>query len=82
MGDVLRVDMAIDSGFPNGRPILGGTNREQADVTDVLLSLLLTRQLSGVADGVNYNDATFLNESPWLATPWRGSDQGHGKTTP
>jgi len=82
VGDVLRVDMAIDSGFPNGRPILGGTNREQADVTDVLLSLLLTRQLSGVADGVNYNDATFLNESPWLATPWRGSDQGHGKTTP
>jgi hypothetical protein len=79
-GDVLRVDLASDSSFPNGRPLVGGTNREQADVTDVLLSLILTRQLSGVSDGVNHNDAVFLNESPWLALPWRGSDQGHGKT--
>jgi hypothetical protein len=78
-GDVLRVDMASDSSFPNGRPIAGGTNREQADVTDVLLSLILTKQLSGVSDGVGHNDATFLTESPWLALPWRGSDQGHGK---
>jgi hypothetical protein len=81
-GDVLRVDMAIDSAFPNGRPFIGGTNREQADVTDVLLSLILTKQLSGVSDGVDYNDATYLTRSPWLALPWRGSDQGHGKTTP
>jgi hypothetical protein len=81
-GDVLRVDLATDSGFPNGRPIVGGTNKEQADVTDVLLSLILTKKLSGVSDGVNYNDATFLTETPWLALPWRGSDQGHGKTTP
>lgn len=81
-GDVLRVDMATDSSFPNGRPIAGGTNKEQADVTDVLLSLILTGQLSGVSDGVNHNDATFLNESPWLALPWRGSDQGHGKPAP
>lgn len=81
-GDVLRVDLATDSSFPNGRPIAGGTNKEQADVTDVLLSLVLTRQLSGVSDGVNSNDATFLNETPWLALPWRGSDQGHGKPAP
>lgn len=81
-GDVLRVDMAADSGFPNGRPIAGGTNKEQADVTDVLLSLILTKQLSGVADGVNNNDKVFLTETPWLALPWRGSDQGHGKPTP
>jgi hypothetical protein len=80
-GDVLRIDLATDSSFPNGRPILGGTNREQADVTDVLLSLILTKQLSGVSDGVNHNDKTFLNETPWLALPWRGSDQGHGKPT-
>ncbi|MFT3706993.1 MAG: DUF4331 domain-containing protein [Archangium sp.] len=81
-GDVLRVDLATDSGFPNGRPIAGGTNHEQADVTDVLLSLILTKQLSGVSDGVNHNDATYLNETPWLALPWRGSDQGHGKPAP
>ncbi len=81
-GDVLRVDLATDSSFPNGRPIAGGTNKEQADVTDVLLSLVLTRQLSGVSDGVNYNDKVFLNESPWLALPWEGASQGHGKTTP
>jgi hypothetical protein len=77
-GDVLRVDLATDSAFPNGRPIFGGTNRE-ADVTDVLLSLILTRKTSGVSDGVNNNDATYLTETPWLALPWRGSDQGHGK---
>jgi Domain of unknown function (DUF4331) len=81
-GDVLRVDLAIDSGFPNGRPIVGGTSKEQADVSDVLLSLILTRKLSGVSDGVDHNDAIFLDESPWLALPWRGSDQGHGKPTP
>jgi hypothetical protein len=81
-GDVLRVDLAADSSFPNGRPIAGGTDHEQADVTDVLLSLILTKQLSGVSDGVNHNDATYLTESPWLALPWRGSDQGHGKIAP
>src|SRR6185295_537368 len=64
IGDVLRVDMAVDSGFPNGRPLVGGTNVEQADVTDVLLSLLLTRNLSGVSDGVNHNDANYLTQSP------------------
>jgi Domain of unknown function (DUF4331) len=81
-GDVLRVDLASDSSFPNGRPLVGGTKREQADVTDVLLSLILTKQLSGVSDGVNSNDATYLNGTPWLALPWRGSDQGHGKPAP
>ena len=81
-GDVLRVDLASDSSFPNGRPLAGGTNHEQADVTDVLLSLILTKQLSGVSDGVNHNDATYLTGTPWLALPWRGSDQGHGKPAP
>jgi hypothetical protein len=79
VGDVLRVDMAVDSSFPNGRPIAGGTNVEQADVTDVLLSLLLTKNLSGVSDGVNHNDKVFLDRSPWLALPWRGLDEGHGR---
>jgi len=84
IGDVLRVDMAADPGFPNGRPIPGGSaaNREQADVTDVLLSLILTKQLSGVSDGVDYNDKPYLTGTPWLALPWAGDTQGHGKTTP
>ena len=81
-GDVLRVDLATDSAFPNGRPILPRTDREQADVTDVLLSLLLSKGQVAVSDGVDHNDATFLNEFPFLALPWQGFDQGHGKTTP
>jgi hypothetical protein len=81
-GDVLRVDMATDSAFPNGRPLLPGTNREQADVTDVLLSLLLTKLQVPISDGVDHNDATFLSEFPFLALPWQGFDQGHGKPTP
>jgi Domain of unknown function (DUF4331) len=81
-GDVLRVDMATDSAFPNGRPLVPGTNREQADVTDVLLSLLLTKLQVPISDGVDHNDATFLSEFPFLALPWQGFDQGHGKTTP
>ncbi len=81
-GDVLRVDLATDPGFPNGRPILPGTDREQADVTDVLLSLLLTKLQVPISDGVDHNDATFLTEFPFLALPWQGFDQGHGKPTP
>ncbi len=81
-GDVLRVDLATDSAFPNGRPIVPGTNHEQADVTDVLLSLLLTKLQVPISDGVDHNDATFLNEFPFLALPWQGFDQGHGKPTP
>jgi hypothetical protein len=81
-GDVLRVDLATDSAFPNGRPLVPGTNREQADVTDVLLSLLLTKLQVPIPDGVDQNDATFLSEFPFLALPWQGFDQGHGKATP
>jgi hypothetical protein len=83
IGDVLRVDMAADPGFPNGRPIPGSAaNKEQADVTDVLLSLILTKNLSGVSDGVDYNDRNYLTTTPWLALPWAGDSQGHGKATP
>jgi hypothetical protein len=81
-GDVLRVDLATDSAFPNGRPLLPGTNREQADVTDVLLSLLLAKGQVPISDGVDHNDATFLGEFPFLALPWQGFDQGVGKPTP
>ena len=76
--------MAIDSGFPNGRPLVGGAqpNMEQADVTDVLLSVLLAKLLLPVSDGVDYNDKDFLTTMPFLALPHRGFDEGHGTPTP
>ncbi|MBI4819703.1 MAG: DUF4331 domain-containing protein [Deltaproteobacteria bacterium] len=84
IGDVLRVDMAKDSGFPNGRPIPGGAaaNQEQADVTDVLLTVILSKGLVAISDGVDYNDKAFLATFPFLPVPWRGYDEGHGKPTP
>ena len=70
-GDVLRVDMATDSGFPNGRPLVGGAqpHMEQSDVTDVLLSVILAGGALTVADGVDYNDKPFLADFPYLAAP-------------
>jgi hypothetical protein len=79
IGDVLRVDLATDSAFPNGRPIAAGTNHEQADVTDVLLSLVLSKGMLTISDGVDHNDKTFLSEFPFLALPWEGFGEGHGK---
>lgn len=83
-GDVLRVDLGLDSGFPNGRPLVGGAkpNQEQADVTDVLLSVILAKGTLTVADGVNHNDKDYLKEFPFLALPWEGYSQGHGKPAP
>src|SRR5262249_840586 len=61
-GDVQRVDLGLDSAFPNGRSLEDGAqpNQEQADVTDVLLSVLLSKGTLPVSDGVNYNDKPFL----------------------
>ncbi len=82
-GDVLRVDMGLDSGFPNGRPIPGpAPNKEQADVTDVLLTVILSKGTLAVADNVNSNDKNYLTSFPWLASPWEGYSQGHGKLAP
>jgi hypothetical protein len=82
-GDVLRVDIGTDSGFPNGRAIVGPVaNQEQTDVTDTLLSVILSKGMIAIKDNVDYNDANFLKTIPWLAMPWRGADQGHGKPTP
>ncbi len=83
-GDVLRVDLGVDSGFPNGRPLAYGAapNKEQADVTDVLLSVLLAKGTLPVSDGVNSNDKPFLTEMPYLALPWEGFSEGHGKPAP
>jgi hypothetical protein len=84
IGDVLRVDLGIDSGFPNGRPLVGGAkpNQEQADVTDVLLTLVLSGGAIKVSDNVNSNDASFLADMPFLPLPHQGFDDGHGKPAP
>lgn len=84
IGDVLRVDMGIDSAFPNGRPLVGGAapNQEQADVTDVLLTLVLSGGAIPISDRVQSNDRDFLPEMPFLALPFQGFDEGHGVAAP
>jgi hypothetical protein len=84
IGDVLRVDMSLDNSFPNGRAIPYGAqaNQEQADVTDVLSTVILAKGLLQVKDNVDYNDKNYLTTFPYLALPWAGFDQGHGKPTP
>jgi hypothetical protein len=93
IGDVLRLDMNVPTRFPNGRSIPGGAvnTAEQVDVTDVELTLLLggpaalTAGPGGtplVSDGVDHGDRPLSTGFPWLGTPYRGFDEGHGKTTP
>ena len=83
-GDVLRVDIAIDSRFPNGRMIPGGyrPDAEQVDVSDALITLIVSRGLIPVGDGVNHNDKPYLPVFPWLALPWQGLYEGHGAPAP
>lgn len=84
VGDVLRVDLGIDSQFPNGRAIPGGAsaNQEQVDVTDTLLTVILSGGAIAVSDGVDYNDVDFLSAFPFLALPHEGYSAGHGTPTP
>ncbi|WP_437777554.1 DUF4331 domain-containing protein [Sorangium sp. So ce1097] len=78
VGDVLRIDLGMPSGFPNGRSLIAGADREHTDVTDALLTLILTGAPGTTAgDGVAANDARFLPAFPYLATPWEGATQGH-----
>jgi hypothetical protein len=83
VGDVLRVDMAIDSSFPNGRPIIGGVDRnhEQADVSDVILTLVLSPDPSVVqiGDGVDFSAVQRRNAFPWIPVALQGLTQGHGE---
>src|SRR5262249_26874116 len=86
-GDVLRVDMATDSSFPNGRPVGGDPmtpKRDLNDVTDIILSLFLTKNPAfGITDGAQSNDKAYLTTFPYLALPWEGATaQGHGKPAP
>jgi hypothetical protein len=84
-GDVLRVDVATDSQFPNGRKIGGGATPKdtQVDVSDVLISLILTgNPAAGLGDSVNENDRSYLTEFPFYALPHQGLNGGHGKPAP
>ena len=82
-GDVLTLDAALDSHFPNGRRIDGGSapNKENVDVSDVLISLIVAgNPAAGIGDGVNGNDKDYLTVFPFMAAPHSGLNGGHGGT--
>ena len=80
-GDVITLDAAIDSQFPNGRRMGGGTapNRNQVNVNSVLISLIVAgNPAAGLAKGTEVNDKNYLNRFPFLALAHQGLLQGHG----
>jgi Domain of unknown function (DUF4331) len=80
-GDVITLDAATDSSFPNGRRLGGGTapNRHQVNVNTVLISLIAAGDPgAGLAKGVEVNDKNFLDRFPFLAPAHQGLLQGHG----
>ena len=82
-GDVITLDAALDSSFPNGRRLGGGSaaNRHQVNVNSVLISLIAAGDAgAGLAKGVEVNDKDFLNRFPFLAFAHQGLLQGHGGT--
>jgi hypothetical protein len=84
-GDVITLDAAVDSQFPNGRSLQGGSapNKEQVDVSDVIISLVVAgNPAAGVGDGVNSNDKDYLPVFPFVAAPHSGLNGGHGAPAP
>ena len=80
-GDVITLDAAIDSSFPNGRRVGGGTapNRNQVNVNSVLISLIAAGDpAAGLAKGVEVNDKDYNPNFPFLAIAHQGLLQGHG----
>src|SRR6266849_3768055 len=80
-GDVITLDAAINSMFPNGRRVGGGTapNRNQVNVNSVLISLIVAgNHAAGLAKGVEVNDKDYLDRFPFLAPAHQGLLQGHG----
>ena len=80
-GDVITLDAAINSSFPNGRRMGGGTapNRNQVNVNSVLISLIVAgNPAAGLAKGVEVNDKNYLDRFPFLAPAHQGLFQGHG----
>jgi hypothetical protein len=82
-GDVITIDAAIDSQFPNGRRLGGGSapNKHQVNVNSVLISLIVAGDpAAGLAKGVETNDKDFVPRFPFLAPANQGLLQGHGGT--
>ena len=82
-GDVITLDAAIDSSFPNGRRLGGGSapSRNQVNVNSVLISLIVAGDANaGLARGVEENDKAYLSRFPFLAPAHQGLLQGHGGT--
>ena len=81
-GDVLRVDVAVPSGFPNGRSLSGAAVKggKEEDVTDVELSLLLSKLTVPITDYVGGpgDGRKLLPKFPYLATPFAGDSEGKG----
>jgi hypothetical protein len=80
-GDVITLDAAIDSSFPNGRRVGGGSapNRNQVNVNSVLISLIVAgNPAAGLARGIEVNDKDYLDRFPFLAPAHQGLLQGHG----
>src|SRR5205809_3651993 len=80
-GDVLTLDAATDSKFPNGRRLGGGTapNRNQVNVNSVLISLIAAGDPgAGLAQGREVDDKDYLDRFPFLAIAHQGLLQGHG----
>jgi len=82
-GDVITLDAAINSSFPNGRRLGGAStpNSHQVNVNTVLISLIAAgNPAAGLAKGVEVNDKNFLDRFPFLAPAHNGVLQGHGGT--
>lgn len=82
-GDVITLDAALDSSFPNGRRLGGGAlpSAHQVNVNSVLISLIVAGDpAAGLAKGVEVNDKDFLDRFPFLAPAHQGLLQGHGGT--
>ncbi|HKY22958.1 MAG TPA: DUF4331 family protein [Vicinamibacterales bacterium] len=80
-GDVITLDAAIDSSFPNGRRVGGGSepNRNQVNVNTVLISLIVAgNPAARLARGIEVNDKDYLDRFPFLAPAHQGLFQGHG----
>lgn len=81
-GDVLRVDVAIPSAFPNGRPLSGPAvaSGKEEDVTDVALSLVLAKLSLPVSDFVGGpgDGRKLLPTFPYLGSPFAGDAEGKG----
>jgi Domain of unknown function (DUF4331) len=81
-GDVITLDAATDSSFPNGRRLgghKGDPAKHQVNVNTVLISLIAAGDPSaGLAKGVEVNDKDFLPRFPFLAPAHQGLLQGHG----